>query len=115
MKAIRLAKIGDEMRRTLAELIRNDMKDPRIPLMTSVTEVQVSGDLAYAKVYVSVMAGSEEQKACLQALKKAQGFLRTELGKKMRLRALPELLFFLDESIERGEHLDKLIDEALGR
>lgn len=115
MKAIRQAKVGDEMRRILAELIRNDMKDPRIPLMTSITEVQVSGDLGYAKVYVSVMASPEEQKACLQALKKAQGFLRSELGRKMRLRVLPELQFLLDESIERGNRLDKLIDEALGR
>ncbi len=115
MRAIRQAKVGDEMRRILADLIRHEMKDPRIPLMTSVTEVRVSGDLGYAKVYVSVMADSEEQKACLKALKKAQGFLRTELGKRMRLRVLPELQFYLDESIDRGNRLDKLIDEALGR
>ncbi len=115
MKAIRQAKVGDEMRRILAGLISNEMKDPRIPLMTSVTEVQVSGDLSFAKCYISVMGSPEEQKACLSALKKAQGFLRTELGKRMRLRVLPELQFILDDSIERGDKLDKLIDQAMGR
>ncbi len=114
MKAVRQAKVGDEMRRILADLIRN-LKDPRIPLMTSVTEVVVSGDLGHAKCYVSVMGTAEEQKACLTALKKATGFLRTELGKNIRLRILPELQFILDDSIERGNKLDQLINQALGR
>ncbi len=115
MKPVRQAKVGDEMRRTLADLIRNEMKDPRIPVMTSVTEVHVSGDLGHAKCYVSVMGSAEEQKDCISAMKKATGFLRSELGKRMRLRVLPELVFILDDSIERANKLDKLIDEALGR
>lgn len=115
MKAVRQAKVGDEMRRILADLIRNEMKDPRIPLMTSVTEVVVSGDLGHAKCYISIMGTAEEQKACLSALKKATGFLRSELGKNMRLRIMPELQFILDDSIERGNKLDQLINQALGR
>lgn len=115
MKELRQARLGDEMRRILADLIRLEVKDPRIPMMTSLTEVKVSGDMAHAKCYVSVMGSAEERAEALKALRKAQGFLRTELAKRMRLRICPELSFLPDDSIEQGLRMDELIDKAMGR
>ena len=103
------------MRRLLADLIRNEVKDPRIPMLTSVTDVEMTGDLSQATVYVSVMGTEEEQEACLQALKGASGFLRREVGQKMRIRVSPELHFKLDKSITDGIKMSRLIDEAMGR
>ena len=115
MSKNRPVRVGDEMRRLLADLIRNEVKDPRIPMMTSVTDVEMSGDLSQAVVFVSVMGNEDEQKACLTALKGAAGFLRREIGRKMRIRVSPELHFRLDTSITQGIKMSRLIDEALGR
>lgn len=103
------------MRRLLADLIRTEVKDPRIPMMTSVTDVEVSGDLSQAVVFVSVMGTEEEQKACISALAGAAGFLRREIGRKMRIRVTPELKFRLDTSITQGIRMSNLIDQAMGR
>lgn len=115
MRERRQARINDEMRRVLAEIIARSLKDPRIPPLTSLTEVQVSGDLSLAKCYLSLMANDEGKKEALRALRKAEGFLRTELAHKMKIRQVPNLKFFIDDSVERGLHLDRLIDEAMGR
>ncbi len=115
MSKNRPVRVGDEMRRLLADLIRNEVKDPRIPMLTSVTDVEMTGDLSQATVYVSVMGTEEEQEACLQALKGASGFLRREVGQKMRIRVSPELHFKLDKSITDGIKMSRLIDEAMGR
>ncbi len=106
----RINKINEEMHRALSGIIR-ELKDARIPLMTSVVAVSVTNDLSYAKVYVSVMGDEETQKKALQGLKSAAGFCRRELGRKIDIRHTPELLFELDHSIEHGAYINKIISE----
>ena len=107
----RTERIAGEMRRVLSDIIRNDVKDPRIPLVTSITNIKLTKDLKFAKVYVSIYAGEEEKKAAIEALKGSSGFIRRALGQKMIIRALPELTFVLDESLEYGSYMNKKIDE----
>lgn len=106
----RINKINEEMHRALAGIIR-DLKDSRIPLMTSVVAVSVTNDLSYAKVYVSVMGDEETQKKAIEGLKSAAGFVRRELGRRIDIRHTPELLFELDRSIEHGAYINKIISE----
>lgn len=107
-------RVGDEIRKVVADLIQHEIKDPRLPDLTSVTEVSVSRDLSHANIYVSVMGSEAAQKDCLAALRSAGGFIRHQIGRKVRLRSLPELHFALDDSIERGIRMGRLIDETLG-
>lgn len=106
----RINKINEEVHRALAEIIR-ELKDTRIPLMTSVVAVSVTNDLSYAKVYVSVMGDEETQKRAVEGLKSAAGFVRRELGRRIDIRHTPEILFELDRSIEHGAHINKIISE----
>lgn len=103
------------MRRVLSEIIRSELKDPRIPLMTSVMDIKLAKDLKLAKVYISVLGTEAEKTQALQALKNSAGFIRREIGQRMIIRAVPELTFTLDESIERGAYLSGLIDETRRR
>ncbi|MFR1518769.1 MAG: 30S ribosome-binding factor RbfA [Clostridia bacterium] len=107
----RTERIAGEMRRVLSDIIRNDLKDPRIPPITSITNIKLAKDLKYAKVYISIYGTEEEKKAALDALKGSGGFLRKSLGQKMIIRTLPDLTFILDESIEYGSYMSKKIDE----
>lgn len=104
----RIDKINGEVMRELANVIR-ELKDSRIPLMTSVVAVHVTNDLRYAKAYISVMGDEETQKKAMQGLKSAAGFIRREIGKRVDLRYTPEFVFELDKSIEHGSHIDKLL------
>lgn len=106
----RINKINEEVHRSLAEIVR-ELKDTRIPLMTSIVAVSVTNDLSYAKVYVSVMGDDETKKRALQGLKSAAGFVRRELGRRIDIRHTPEILFELDHSIEHGAHINKIISE----
>lgn len=106
----RINKINEEVHRSLAEIVR-ELKDSRIPLMTSIVAVSVTNDLSYAKVYVSVMGDDETKKRALQGLKSAAGFVRRELGRRIDIRHTPEILFELDHSIEHGAHINKIISE----
>ncbi len=106
----RINKINEEVHRSLAEIVR-ELKDTRIPLMTSIVAVSVTNDLSYAKVYVSVMGDDETKKRALQGLKSAAGFVRRELGRRIDIRHTPEILFELDRSIEHGAHINKIISE----
>jgi len=108
----RIDKINEEVRREVANVIR-ELKDTRIPLMTSVVAVNVTNDLRYAKVYVSVMGDSETQKRAMDGLKSAAGFVRREMGKRVDLRYTPEFIFELDHSIEHGAHIDELLKKGL--
>ena len=108
----RIDKINEEVRREVANVIR-ELKDTRIPLMTSVVAVNVTNDLRYAKVYVSVMGDSETQKRAMDGLKSAAGFVRREMGKRVDLRYTPEFIFELDHSIEHGAHIDELLNKGL--
>jgi ribosome-binding factor A len=106
----RIEKINEEVRRELAAVIR-ELKDARIPLMTSVVAVHVTNDLRYAKAYISVMGDEDTQNAALAGLKSAAGFVRREIGHRLGLRYTPEFQFQLDHSIEHGAHINKVISE----
>ena len=104
----RLARTNDDIQRVLSELLRN-VKDPRVQQgMISVTRVETTGDLRYAKVWLSVY-GMKDEKEFRRGLKSASGWLRKELAKSMDLRYTPELVFELDHSIEYGAHINELI------
>ena len=104
-------RVADQIQRDLAELIR-DLKDPRIG-MVSITEVEVTPDYAHAKVYFSTLAGSEHLAPVLEGLQQASGFLRRELGKRIRIHTTPQLHFVFDPSLERGADLSRLIEKAV--
>ncbi len=106
----RINKINEEIRRELSAIIR-DLKDSRIPMMTSVVAVRVTNDLSYAKVYVSVMGDEEVQKKALAGLRSAAGFVRREVGHRLTLRHTPEVLFELDHSIEHGAHINQMLND----
>lgn len=107
----RQTRINDEIKREISEILR-ELSDPRISSMTSVTKTETTKDLSNCKVYVSIFGSAEEQKIVMDGLKSANGFIRRELASRVNLRNTPELKFVLDDSIERGVRLSKLIDEA---
>lgn len=110
----RTQRVGDQMQRELAQLIQREIKDPRLGIVT-VTAVDVARDLAYAKVFITVM-GKDNQKdieQSLEILTNAAGYLRSLLGKSMKIRTIPQLKFMYDESIVRGSTMSALIDKAL--
>lgn len=106
-------RVGEEMKKVLATIIREDLRDPRIPVLTSVTDVKVTRDLSHANIYISVYGTQDEKKECFEALKKAASFIRREVTAKMSLRISPELHFVRDDTIETGMKISGLIDEAL--
>ena len=110
MASVRDEKISTELKRELSVLLR-DIKDPRIPLMTSVMKTEVTKDLKFAKIYVSVMGNSEEKKNALKGLKSASSFLRREISRRLNLRITPELNFVIDDSIEYGNHILEVIEK----
>lgn len=108
----RAERVSDEIRRRLTELIHGELKDPRVSFMSSITRVEMSPDLRYAKVFVSVMGAPEQQQDSINALKHAAGFLRREMGVDLRMRHIPELHFVLDHSLEEGDRVLRLIREV---
>ena len=111
----RIDRVSDEIRRRLTQLIQTEMKDPRLSFMSSITRVELSPDLHYAKVHVSVMGTPEEQKESITALKSGAGFLRRELGVDFNLRHIPALQFVLDHSIEEGDRILQVIQSVSER
>jgi len=109
----RTSRISEEMKREISDIIHNDLKDPRLPTLVSITMVNVTKDLRYAKVYASVMGSDEEKKNALSALKSAAGFIRREVGQRMKIRYVPEIQFELDNSIEYGVYINKLINDTM--
>ena len=108
----RAQRVGEQIQRELAQLLRDDVKDPRVGRVT-VTAVEVSSDLSHAKVFVTHLAGREHAAEALRALQHTAGFLRTELSHRMQLYSVPQLHFAYDDSIEAGMRLSQLIDEAV--
>ena len=108
----RAERVAEQIRRELAELIRLELKDPRVSLLT-LTDVEISPDYAHAKVFYTTLAEGEQRSAIERGLKHAAGFLRRELGRRVRIHHTPELHFVFDASVERGTHLSQLIDEAV--
>lgn len=111
----RTDRISEEIKKELSELIRNSIKDPRLPEFVSVTGVRVTKDLRYAKAYISVLGDDDKKKGALAALTHAAGFIRHEIGQRINIRYTPEFTFLLDDSIEKGMYLSKLIDDTIGK
>ena len=110
--SIKNTRINMEVQRELSEIIRSGIKDPRIHPMTSVVSADVTPDLKYCKVYISVLGDENAQKSTMEGLKSAEGFVRRELARRVNLRNTPELKFILDQSIEYGVNMSHLIDEV---
>lgn len=115
MASQRLTRINEEMRKEISEVIRTEIKDPAVQnVMISVVGVDTTNDLKTAKVYISVLQENKKKEA-LNALMKAQGYIRREIARRINLRNTPELLFKLDESIERGIEMSKLINDVMAK
>jgi ribosome-binding factor A len=110
----RSLRVADQIQRELADLIQNEIKDPRIKQIT-LTSVEVTRDYSHAKVFYTTLASKEEIFLIENGLEHAKGFLRSNLSHRMKLRITPELHFVYDESVERGARLSKLIDEAVAQ
>ncbi|KAB3531337.1 30S ribosome-binding factor RbfA [Alkaliphilus serpentinus] len=108
----RVSRLSEEIKKLISHIIRNELRDPRIAPMTSVTVVEVTRDLRYAMVYISVLGSEEEKETTLEALKNSSGFVRREIGKKISARYTPEVIFKLDQSIEKGFEIQKVIDRV---
>lgn len=110
--SIKNTRINAEVQRELSNIIRKEIKDPRIGLMTSVTDVEVAPDLKTCKAYISVLGSKEAKEATIKGLSSAEGYIRRELARNLNLRNTPEIRFILDESIEYGVNMSKLIDDV---
>ena len=110
--SIKNTRINSEVQRELATIIRSEIKDPRIHPLTSVVTVEVAPDLKTCKAYISVLGDQEAQEKTLEGLNSAVGFIRRHLAKNLNLRNTPEIRFILDESIEYGVNMSKLIDDV---
>jgi ribosome-binding factor A len=101
------------MKRELSNIIQNELKDPRLSMLISIVGLKVTKDLKFAKAYISVLGSEEEKSSTLQGLKSAAGYIRREVGHRMQLRSVPEIHFEMDNSIEQGVYISKLINETL--
>ncbi|MCI5602865.1 MAG: 30S ribosome-binding factor RbfA [Lachnospiraceae bacterium] len=110
--SIKNTRINGEVMRELSNIIRGEIKDPRINPMTSVVSVEVSPDLKQCKAYISVLGDEESQKSTLDGLRSAEGYIRRELAHTINLRNTPEIIFIIDQSIEYGVNMSKFIDEV---
>ncbi|MBI2829744.1 MAG: 30S ribosome-binding factor RbfA [Chloroflexi bacterium] len=108
----RIERVNHLLRQQLSELLQHNIKDPRLSTFVAITEVAISPDLKYAKVYVSHLGSEDEKQNTIQALNAASGYLRKELAKNTRLRRIPELKFEWDTSIERGARVLELLDKV---
>lgn len=108
----RSLRVGEQIHRELARLVHDAVKDPRIGMVT-IVDVEVSRDLAHAKVYFSVLGDDVTVRASETGLHRAAGFLRGELGRRLNMRGVPELRFIYDDTQQKGARVDALIDEAV--
>ena len=113
--SIKNTRINGEVQKELSTIIRNEIKDPRIHPMTSVMAVEVAPDLKTCKAYISVLGNAEAKETTIQGLSRAEGYIRRELARNLNLRNTPEIRFILDESIEYGVNMSKLIDDVTRR
>lgn len=110
--SIKNTRINGEVQRELSTIIRQEIKDPRIHMMTSVTQTEVAPDLKTCKAFISVLGNEEEKKNTIAGLRSAEGYIRRLLAKNLNLRNTPEIHFILDDSIAYGVHMSHLIDEV---
>jgi ribosome-binding factor A len=109
----RTLRVAEQIQRELADLVRLEVKDPRVGMVT-LTDVEVAADYGHAKIFFTLMGDSAQIEAATEGLNHAAGFLRRELGRRIKLRTIPQLHFCFDESVERGMRLSRLIDAAVG-
>ena len=110
--SVKNTRINGEVQKVLAEIIRGELKDPRINPMTTVMAVEVAPDLKSCKAFISVLGDAQSQEDTLKGLNSAMGYIRTQLAKKINLRNTPEIKFIMDQSVEYGINMSKLIDEV---
>jgi ribosome-binding factor A len=108
MSELRANRVAEQMKKELGEILTTKLKDPRVGFVT-VTDVEVTGDLQQATVYISVLGDEKEKQDTLLGLSKAKGFIRSEIGQRIRLRKTPELLFEFDEALERGNRIETIL------
>ncbi|MBM7659318.1 ribosome-binding factor A [Bacillus mesophilus] len=108
--SLRATRVGEQMKKELGEIIGRKIKDPRVGFVT-VTDVEVTGDLQQAKVFISVLGDEEQRQNTLKGLAKAKGFIRSEIGQRIRLRKTPEITFEFDESVDYGNRIESLLSE----
>ena len=115
-KGHRQGRMGEEIRKIISDLLFKGLKDPRLSAMISITAVEVTSDGSYATVYLSVLGmnsnpekAAAQQQDTLDALNSAKGFIRKEIGRQIKLRHVPDLIFKIDKSLEYGRHIDELI------
>ena len=113
--SIKNTRINGEVQKELSSIIRGEIKDPRIHPMTSVMAVEVAPDLKTCKAYISVLGNQEAKEATIRGLNSAEGYIRRQLARNLNLRNTPEIRFILDESIEYGLNMSKLIDDVAKR
>ena len=112
-KQLRIEKLQELIKQEMGKMLLKELKDPRIGFVT-VTDVEMTGDLREAKIFVSIMGGAEQVKSSLEGLNSALGFIRREIGQRVRLRFTPEISFSLDTSLDYGEHIQKLLLQVEG-
>lgn len=112
MKDKRINRISGEVKRVVSELLTNGLKDPRVSSMTTVTSVEVTRDLSFANIYISVLGNEKEKQDSIEGLQSAKGFIRNEIAKRVDLRHAPEPIFHLDESLERALYMTELIEKV---
>jgi ribosome-binding factor A len=108
--SVRANRVGEQIKKEMTDILQRELKDPRIGFVT-VTGVEVTGDLQQATVFITVLGDEEQKESTLQGLSKATGFVRSEIGKRIRLRKTPELIFKFDESTEYGNKIATLLGE----
>lgn len=108
----RVNRINEEIKKLVSKMLLNELKDPRISSLTSVVAVEVTRDLRYANIFISVYGSEEEKDDTIAALTKAAGFVRKEIGKNLKLRYTPEPIFKMDRSIETGIYISDLINKV---
>ena len=106
----RTRRIGEEIRKIVSTMLINGIKDPRINSMVSVTDVEVTSDLSYAYVYVSILGGDEE--STLQGLRNAESYIRRKIGRSIKIRHIPQIIFKIDDSLLKGMYMDSLIKKV---
>ena len=112
MKKKRVFRIAEEIKRAISELLQTEIKDPRIKPMTSITKVEVTNDLSFAYIYISVLGNEEDKQDTIEGLNNAKGFIKREIGKRIDLRHVPETIFYIDKSIEQSIYMSKLIEKV---
>ena len=112
-KQLRIEKLQELIKQEMSKMLLKELKDPRIGFVT-VTDVEMTGDLREAKIYVSVMGGEDQVKSSLEGLNSALGFIRREIGQRIRLRFTPEISFALDTSLDYSDHIQKLLLQVEG-